>query len=137
MELTRLDTTADVLLRRSTVDPQSPALVAADGETLSGAELNARATGIARSLATAQIRTDRSRPRIAIVLPNGVSIAVAMLGSSVFGEAAPLNPEFTAAEFEQYFQMLNIDAVIVASEGQTISSTVAEAGLKCQPNTDA
>jgi acyl-CoA synthetase (AMP-forming)/AMP-acid ligase II/acyl carrier protein len=60
----------------------------------------------------------RIRPRIGIVLPNGVSIAIALLGVTLVAEAAPLNPCQTEAEYQDQFALLAIDALLV-SESET------------------
>jgi acyl-CoA synthetase (AMP-forming)/AMP-acid ligase II/acyl carrier protein len=60
----------------------------------------------------------RTRPRIGIVLPNGVSIAIALLGVTLVAEAAPLNPCQTEAEYQDQFALLAIDALLV-SESET------------------
>ncbi|MBW4563693.1 MAG: AMP-binding protein [Mojavia pulchra JT2-VF2] len=51
--------------------------------------------------------------RIAIVLPNGPEMAVAFLAVTACATSAPLNPAYSAAEFDFYFGDLNAKALIV------------------------
>ena len=53
--------------------------------------------------------------RIAVVHPNGPELALTILGIMASASCAPLNPKYTAAEFEFYLVDLNIKAVIVRS----------------------
>ena len=45
---------------------------------------------------------DGSRDRIAVVLPNGPEMALAFLATACTGTCAPLNPVYTADEYEFY-----------------------------------
>ena len=54
--------------------------------------------------------------RVAIVLPNGPEMAVAFLSIACGAVAAPLNPAYTAAEFEFYLSDLDARALIVRPE---------------------
>ncbi len=51
--------------------------------------------------------------RLAIVLPNGPEMAAAFLGVATCATAAPLNPAYTADEFDFYLSDLNARGVIV------------------------
>ncbi|AFZ26137.1 acyl-CoA synthetase (AMP-forming)/AMP-acid ligase II [Cylindrospermum stagnale PCC 7417] len=53
--------------------------------------------------------------RIAIVLPNGPEMAVAFLAVTACATSAPLNPGYSAAEFDFYLSDLNAKALIVQS----------------------
>ncbi len=56
--------------------------------------------------------------RVALVLPNGPCAATAFLAVAYGASAAPLNPAYTAAEFEFYLSDLRPHAIIIA-EGET------------------
>jgi acyl-CoA synthetase (AMP-forming)/AMP-acid ligase II len=56
--------------------------------------------------------------RVAIVLPNGPAMATAFLGVAACATAAPLNPDYKAAEFAFYLDDLGASALIV-EEGST------------------
>src|SRR5690242_21669453 len=51
--------------------------------------------------------------RVSIVGPNGVGLAVALLAVSSFATAVPLNPAYTATEFESYFREIRVNWLIV------------------------
>ncbi len=53
------------------------------------------------------------RDRIAVVLPNGPEMAVAMLATMVTGAAAPLNPNYSREEFDFYLSDLEAGALLV------------------------
>ena len=53
--------------------------------------------------------------RIAVVLPNGIEMAVAFLAVASGATCAPLNPNYRAAEFEFYLADLRAKALIVQS----------------------
>ena len=64
--------------------------------------------------------------RIAIVTPNGPEMALTLLGVMGCATCAPLNPKYTATEFEYYLTDLKIVAVIVHQEIQSAVRDVAE-----------
>jgi acyl-CoA synthetase (AMP-forming)/AMP-acid ligase II len=51
--------------------------------------------------------------KVALVLPNGPEVAVAFLAAACCAVAAPLNPAYSAAEFEFYLSDLNARALVV------------------------
>src|SRR5258705_9727127 len=53
--------------------------------------------------------------RVAIVLPNGPQMAVAFLSISSGATCAPLNPFYTATEFDFYLSDLEAKALVVQS----------------------
>src|SRR5688572_23549857 len=63
--------------------------------------------------------------RIAVVLPNGPEMAVAFLGIAGAAVCAPLNPAYSASEFQFYLSDLNPTALIV--QGGTSSAAIAVA----------
>jgi oxalate---CoA ligase len=65
--------------------------------------------------------------RIALVLPNGPEAAIAFLAVSSSAIAAPLNPNYQAAEFQFYLEDLNAKAVILLADDPTPARQVAEA----------
>lgn len=54
----------------------------------------------------------KSDDRIALVIPNGPEMAIALMAVSSFAISAPLNPRYKAAEFEFYLGDINARAVI-------------------------
>ncbi len=63
--------------------------------------------------------------RVAIVLPNGPDMAAAFLGVTTVATAAPLNPAYSAAEFDYYLTDLKVKAVIVPAGSQNPVRSVA------------
>ncbi len=79
---------------------------------LTGPDLGSLAGGVQSSMAAAGIgRGDR----VAIVLPNGPEMATAFLCIAACCCAAPLNPAYTADEFEFYLQDLQPAAILLAA----------------------
>ena len=79
--------------------------------------------------------------RVQIVLPNGPESAVAFLGVSLAATAAPLNPNFRAAEFEFYLSDLKARALIVqrgfAPEARTAAQSAGVPIIELSPLADA
>ncbi len=65
--------------------------------------------------------------RVAVTLPNGPEMATAFLAVAAAATCAPLNPTYTAAEFEFYLSDLMARAVIVASGIDSPVRAVAKA----------
>jgi acyl-CoA synthetase (AMP-forming)/AMP-acid ligase II/acyl carrier protein len=64
--------------------------------------------------------------RLAIVLPNGPEMAVTFLAASSCAASAPLNPSYSAIEYDFYLSDLNAKALIVQSEMDSPARAVAE-----------
>ena len=108
-------------------------LIAGDGEltaalaaparaVLSRAALRRAVDDIADNLNQAGIgRTDR----LALALPNGPEMATAFLGVASAAIAAPLNPNFTAAEFDVYLADLNPRALLVEAGHKSFAADAA------------
>ena len=65
--------------------------------------------------------------RIAIVLPNGSEMATAFLAVAACATSAPLNPGYSASEFDFYLNDLNAKALIVQSGLDSPAKEVAAA----------
>lgn len=65
--------------------------------------------------------------RIAIVLPNGPEMATAFLAVAACATSAPLNPAYSASEFDFYLNDLNAKALIVQSGLDSPAKEVAAA----------
>ena len=63
---------------------------------------------------------------VALVLPNGPEIAVAFLTIAAAATCAPLNPAYTANEFNFYLSDLNAKALIVQSGIDSPAIAVAQ-----------
>jgi acyl-CoA synthetase (AMP-forming)/AMP-acid ligase II len=65
------------------------------------------------------------RDRVSIVGPNGVDLAITLLGVSSFATAVPLNPAYTAKEFESYFREMRVKWLVVFDGYETPALNVA------------
>lgn len=63
--------------------------------------------------------------RVAIVLPNGPEMAVTFIGVATCATSAPLNPSFTAEEFDFYLSDMNAKALIVSADDRTDARNIA------------
>lgn len=103
----------------------SVALVTAEGETMSYTRLLDCVLRLAIDLHAATLTVPR-RPRIAIVLPNGQEMAVALLAVCHTGTAVPFNPAYTAAELERYLTETAVDLVLTLKQGGGPAAVIAE-----------
>jgi oxalate---CoA ligase len=76
----------------------------------------------ARALRRAGIRRDDA---VAVVLPNGPEMATAFLSVCTAGVCAPLNPQYTADEFEFYFSDLPAKALLISGLAESPARDVA------------
>jgi len=67
------------------------------------------------------------RDRIALVMPNGINLAITLLAVSSFATAAPLNPSYKAEEFESYFSELRVKWLVLLDGYETPALEVAHA----------
>jgi len=120
----------DLLGSRANAHGALPAIETESGKILTYANLYEKASHIGASLASVNLQTRRKRPRVGIVLPNGANFAVALLGVSFAGEAAPFFPGSTPSEFDLYFQSAGIDGLLVgADENGPVVAIAAKRGL--------
>ena len=116
-----------LLAESAASQPERAAFVAEDGTEIGYTELFENAGSIASALASGNFAKTGGRARIGIVLPNGVDIAVTMLGASITGEAAPFSPSFQAPEYERAFKATRIDVLVVAQSETGPAVSVAQA----------
>jgi acyl-CoA synthetase (AMP-forming)/AMP-acid ligase II/acyl carrier protein len=102
--------------------PDAPALLILDAPPVAYRRLLQQAHLVGTTLRSAGVG---SEDRVAVVLPNGPAMAVAFLGTSMAAACAPLNPGYTAAEFDFYLADLSARAVIVSSRGDSPVREVA------------
>lgn len=101
-----------LLLTQAERIPDAPAVVFSGGAPLTYRGLYQQVRAIAASLRSAGVG---GNDRVAVVLPNGPGMAVSFLGIATAAACAPLNPAYTAAEFEFYLTDLDARAVVVPS----------------------
>lgn len=101
---------AHLCAKQAATTPDAPAILGVARTPLSYAGLQQQLHQTVTMLNSMQIgRHDR----VAIVLPNGPTMATAFLAVTACATSAPLNPAYRAAEFEFYLNDLNAKAVIV------------------------
>lgn len=118
---------ASLIAARARTHARHPAIETPAGHVIGYAELADRVASVCAGLVNARIPARRSRPRIAIVMPNGIDLSIAMLAASIAGEAAPFNPASTAPELDVYFRDTGVDAVLLRSDDNGPAVAVAEA----------
>ncbi len=102
-----------------------PAIVVPDGPQLTYGELRAQVRQAADSLASFGLgRTDR----VALALGNGAEYLVAFLAAAAAATAAPLNPNYTEAEFRFYLEDTAAKALIVPPGGGEAARQAAPDG---------
>ena len=95
---------------------------------LSYGDVAAKVRNLGASLTANGVQRDS---RVAIVLPNGVEMALALLGVSVTAIAAPLNPAYRREEFRSYFEAIRVGFLVVCKDSDTVAGEVAaEMGIK-------
>jgi acyl-CoA synthetase (AMP-forming)/AMP-acid ligase II len=103
-------------------DPDHPAIESPGYQPLTYRELRMQITSFVKTLNSRGVsRNDR----IAIVLPGGPEMAVALLSVEAGFTAAPLNPEYKEHEYEMYFSKLGINGIIVQKDYHTAARSVA------------
>lgn len=117
-------TVAELLAQSTAAAPDTVAMVAHTGRFTTYRALSERVSGLAAQFGAAAPARD-IRPRIGIVMPNGVDLAATLLAAAIAGEATPFNPALTAAEFERYFEQTAISFLVVAEGDDTPAATVA------------
>lgn len=108
---------------RAAQNPDDIALEPVQGTPVS---YRALAQQVERNAAQLAAFAPGRRPRIGIVLPNGVDMAMTLLSVCCAGVAIPFNPAYRAKEFEGYFHDTHIDALIVQATEKGAAVVVAE-----------
>ena len=117
-------TIGEVIDRWAHIAPGAPAIAARQRRDLSYGELAALTDGIARQLAHAGFRPDS---RLAIVHRGGAEMLTTALAVVKRSIAVPINPEFSANEFGNYFDACGVDAVLVDADLDTPAREIARA----------
>ena len=114
-------TTSALLAGRAS---DQPAIAGSGGLSLDYAQLASTCAAMARALAGAGIkRTDR----VALVTSNGPGAALAFLGATMAGVAAPLNPAYRQNEFR--FALADLPARILLTDGSAPPAAAAATEL--------
>ncbi len=112
--------TVETLARRI---PHAIAIASAGRLSLTYSRLASQISNVALTLKAIGIG---GNDRVAIVLPNGPEMTVALLAIFRCATAAPLNPTYSAREVDFFFSDLNVKALIVQSGSVSPARTVAQ-----------
>jgi len=104
--------------------PDHPALIIADGSTLTYSSLQRQIDGVAHSLSDLGAT---SSDTIGIVLRDGPEMALAFLGTSAVCAAAPLNPSYRETEFLFEIDDLGLAALLVGTGHAEVAAATAAA----------
>ena len=114
--------TVSALLEQGAAD--APAIAAPDRPALSYGRVRALSRRTGDALAAMGIgRHDR----VAIVLPNGPEMAAVFVSVACWATTAPLNPAYTADEFDFYLGDLGARALLILRGAETAARAVAGA----------
>jgi acyl-CoA synthetase (AMP-forming)/AMP-acid ligase II len=102
--------------------PDAPAILAPGREPLAYAALHRHLHETERALRAMGIGR---RDRVAVVLPNGPELAVAILAVAATASCAPVNPAYAAEEVDRYFADLRPRALIVQAGIESAARRVA------------
>ncbi|MBZ5606244.1 MAG: AMP-binding protein [Acidobacteriia bacterium] len=104
--------------------PETIAFLAPGRDPLSYGQLHAQMRQVAETMFGFGLRRNH---RIAVVLPDGPEMAVAMVAIGASFECAPLNPAYRLQEFETYFVNLRCRAVVLLKGSESPAAVVAKA----------
>ncbi len=115
---------ASTVSRHALSQPGQPALILADGPTLSYAQLHAQIERVADALVALGLEAGDT---VGLALRDGPEMAVMFLGTSAVAAAAPLNPSYREAEFDFEVKDLKLAAMVVGTGPAQIPAAVAAA----------
>ncbi len=112
----------DLLACYGRTAPGRNAILAPGRPPVTYGALCARVNDVVRGLRSLGVgRSDR----VAVVLPNGPEAAVAMIAVAAGAVCVPLNPGFTADEWQRYFGDLRVSALLTRADMDSASRGVA------------
>ncbi|MAI78327.1 MAG: hypothetical protein CL917_05275, partial [Deltaproteobacteria bacterium] len=104
--------------------PEAPAILSPDRAPLTFNRLHAEAKKIALQCREFGIG---SHDAVATVMPQSVEQHLLIIGLSIHGVAAPLNPAYTQGEFEEHFKAFDARALFVEKGSESPAVDAAEA----------
>jgi len=122
-------TVAELIQMHAAASPQAPAIVLPNRAVLSYGALQRQIDDIGAELKRAGIGPGN---RVAIVLPDGSELAVAIVAVACHATAVPLNPNLTAAELDDLFLTHQLEAVIHSDWAESPAREVAVQRGVCQ-----
>jgi oxalate---CoA ligase len=115
-------TIADSIRAHAMATPDAPAVVFPDRSILTYRALGRQIDSIGAALRRAGIGAGK---RVAIIVPDGPELAVAIVAVAANATSVPLNPGLTAAEFEALFKAQRLEAVILSDWAESAAREVA------------
>jgi oxalate---CoA ligase len=115
-------TVATIIAEHVAIRPESPAIVPSKGNVLTYGALGAQIAAFGAGLRANGIAPSA---RVAIMLPDGLELAVAIVAVACHAVAVPLNPKTTATEILSLFTRLHIDAIVTSNKIDTAARSVA------------
>ncbi len=115
-------TLLDAIKTHATLSPEAAAIVFGDLSALSYRALHEQIRSVGNALEHAGIG---GRNRVAIIMPDGPALAIAIAAVACHATVVPLNPALTAAEIEDLFVTLGLDAVVAAEGANTPARAIA------------
>src|SRR4051812_23276749 len=115
-------TVRDLVERQARRSPDAPALLSCDGEIITYGSLGARTAKVAAVLAAHGVEPGQA---VALVLPNGVDMALAFLGVAAATVCVPLNPALTAPEIGFVLDDIHAVAMVVDDHDNGPARSVA------------
>ena len=100
----------DAIVRWAERSPDAPAVVASNQPPISYGKLVELLESTQTSLAASGVATT---DRVALLMPNGPTMALTLLGVMAHATAAPLNPQYTADELSFYFSDLRPSLLVL------------------------
>jgi len=104
-------------------DTESTALLGVDGETLSYGGLRSQVDYVVRALNSLGFRRSE---RVALVMPNGIHMAIALVSAIAGFVCAPLNPSHVEAELEQHLSGIDAACILTLAGAKTHASSLAK-----------
>jgi oxalate---CoA ligase len=130
--LSRNTTIADAIFEGRSSSPH-PAIVDRAGHPTSYAQTYASVQRLSEALAAAGLGES---DRIATLQPRGPAGLIAFLSASTVGCCCPMNPSMRAEEYEAYYRMLKISAVLDGTGSVIAAEAAAKLGLPLISFTD-
>ncbi|MFV2038995.1 MAG: non-ribosomal peptide synthetase [Acidimicrobiales bacterium] len=117
-------TIIDAVRAHAVLVPSQPALLIADGATVSYDGLARQIDHVADALIALGVAAGDT---VGIALRDGPEMAIAFLGTAAVAAAAPLNPSYRQTEFRFEIEDLGLAAMIVGTGRDAIAASVAAA----------
>ena len=124
----------ELLKARANDTPDNVALCALGRTDLTYQALISQIELVTNALIAKGVHADHS---VAVVLPNGPEMAVAVLGTTAMAICAPLNPAYSHNEFDFYFTDIKPTALIIESGIEFTGHRNRQTPRYCRDRTDA